>query len=95
MLDLCELDIHVIHPSLCASRLHRDNKVFKNLLALMEPGLAAEEVRKLAKEVVQRVGTRGAQGDFCRALCCRLAPGLLLPEQLQVCITFITRAQYL
>ena len=59
----------------------------------MEPGLPTEEVRKLAKEVVQRVGSRGAQGDFCRALCCRLAPGLLLPEQLQVCLADIPHSQ--
>lgn len=45
-------------------------------------GTKREECRKTTKEVVQRVGSKGAVGSMVAALCRRLTPGLLAPEHL-------------
>ncbi|KAK9820961.1 hypothetical protein WJX81_007677 [Elliptochloris bilobata] len=57
----------------------RDNHIFKGLAALAAPGVSLEDAAKTAKDVVQRVGSRGAIADVTRALCAKLAPTLLAP----------------
>lgn len=37
----------------------------------------------LAQDVVQRVGSRGALGDFARAVCARLAPQLMSTQHVE------------
>ncbi|KAK9811630.1 hypothetical protein WJX72_007291 [[Myrmecia] bisecta] len=62
----------------------RDNHIFKALGSLAEPGTSLEAAQKLAKDFVQRVGSRGVVGDTARGLAARLTPVLLSPEQLEV-----------
>lgn len=45
-------------------------------------GATRNECRQAAKDVVQRVGSRGATGTMVASLCRRLTPSLLAPEHI-------------
>lgn len=60
----------------------KDNNIFKALETLAAPGTSLEAAQAASKDVLQRVGFRGAVGDAMKALCSRLCPTVLAPEHL-------------
>jgi hypothetical protein len=55
----------------------RDNHIFKGLASLCRPSMTLDAAAPLAKDVVQRIGTRGFVGDVARGLCLRLSPQII------------------
>lgn len=52
------------------------------LSAVAATGVSRNACREAAKDVVQRVGSRGTPGVMVAALCRRLTPSLLAPEHI-------------
>ncbi|DBA83186.1 TPA: hypothetical protein ACH3X2_006702 [Trebouxia sp. C0005] len=61
----------------------RDGHIFKGLATLCAPGTDPEAAAKLAKDTVQRIGSKGFVGEFAKCLCARLSPNLFAPEHMQ------------
>ena len=73
--------------------LHRENGMSRSKKALHARGRACTTLYKshackgmclyLPQDVVQRVGSRGPQGEFARALCARLLPQLISTQHVE------------
>ncbi|DBA74057.1 TPA: hypothetical protein ACH3X1_010871 [Trebouxia sp. C0004] len=61
----------------------RDGHIFKGLATLCAPGTDPEAAAKVAKDTVQRIGSKGFAGEFARCVCARLSPNLIAPEHLR------------
>ncbi|BDA45205.1 Sister chromatid cohesion protein PDS5 homolog A [Coccomyxa sp. Obi] len=61
----------------------RDNNIHRSLSTLAGPETSFEEAAKLSKDIVQRIGSRGAPGDFARAVCARLSPQLMSTQHVE------------
>jgi sister-chromatid-cohesion protein PDS5 len=60
----------------------RDNHVFRGLATLAAYGCTHKDAVAAGKDVLQRVGSKGAVADLTRVLVARLTPALLPPEVL-------------
>lgn len=68
------------------SPAHIHSNVFPSVIASLHQSHvhACERMcLHLAQDVVQRVGSRGALGDFARAVCARLAPQLMSMQHVE------------
>lgn len=60
----------------------KDNHIFRGLSTLAATGCTFAEAAAAAKDVLQRVGSKGPAADLARVLVARMTPNLLPPEAL-------------
>lgn len=70
-------DINKAEDALHKINNMRDNHIFKGLATLASPNTSLETAQKVGKDTVQRIGSKGATGDFAKSLFTRLTPSLV------------------